>query len=198
MTPKTIFVILLAAILLTSLAAAQRISPLTYDDPEFEWLDNRDPDSPRPSPNAFTGLQVGSTRVMVAYGSPAAKGRKVFGGLVPYGRLWRTGANEATTLTTNGETLIGGHELEAGTYTLFTIPRESEWTIVLNSDNNQWGAYERDPELDVLEIKIPSEQAEFRENLTFGFEGIDPDGSAGELVIAWETTAVRVPIAEAD
>lgn len=198
MIAKTILAVLVAAILMTSAAAAQRVNPLTYDDPEFEWLDNRDPDSPRPSPNAFAGLQVGSTRVMVAYGSPAVKERKIFGGLVPYGRLWRTGANEATTLTTNGDLLIGGEPLKAGTYTLFTIPGEAEWTVVLNSNDNLWGAYERDPELDVLKVKVPAEAAEFRENLTFGFESIHPQGFAAELVIAWENTAIRVAIEEAD
>ena len=198
MISRTTLAVLALLALTTSAALAQRVSPLTYDDPEFEWLDNRDPDSPRPSPNAFAGLQIGSTRVMVAYGSPGAKERKVFGGLVPYDRLWRTGANEATTLTINGDVLVEGKRLEKGTYTLFTIPRESEWTVILNSNDNQWGAYERDPEEDILEVKVPSGEGEFRENLTFGFDGIHPDGTAASLVIAWENTMIRLAIEEAD
>jgi len=198
MIPRATLLALSILALTTAGASAQRVSPLTYDDPEFEWLDNRDPDSPRPSPNAFAGLQIGSTRVMVAYGSPAAKERTIFGGLVPFDQVWRTGANEATTVTINGDVVVEGRELKKGTYTLFTIPRESEWTVILNANNNQWGAYERDPEEDILEFKVPSEGGEYRENLTFGFDGIHPDGSAASLLIAWETTVVRLVIEEAE
>ncbi len=197
MNPKTALVVLAALFLTTSAVVGQRVSPLIYDDPEFEWLDNRDPDSPRPSPNAFVGLQIGSARVMVAYGSPGVKGRQIFGGLVPHGRIWRTGANEATTLTANADILFGGQKVEAGTYSLFTIPGESEWTVILNRDNNQWGAYEHDPEQDFLEVIVPAETGEFLENFTIGFDHIQPDGSA-DLTIAWENSLVRVSVAEAD
>ena len=97
---------------------------LLYENPSFEWKDNRDPESPRPSPNAFAGLQIGSTRITISYGSPAIKGRKIFGGLVPYGVVWRTGANEATTITFSEDALVEGHEVSAGTYssTLLLVP----------------------------------------------------------------------------
>ena len=96
---RTGTLVLLAALLVAGPAQAQPQSPLVYDDPVFAWTDNRDPEAPRPSPNAFVGLQIGSARVMITYGSPGVKGRTIFGNLVSYGNLWRTGANEATTIT---------------------------------------------------------------------------------------------------
>ena len=187
------------AFLLAALpSAAQRPSPLIYDDPTFEWLDNRDPDSPRTSPNASVGLQLGSTRVMVAYGSPGVKGRRIFGGLVPYDRIWRTGADEATTITLNGDVLVGGQRVAAGAYSLFTIPSPSEWTIILNRKNNQWGAFSHDTSDDVLRLKVKPEEAEFRERFTIGFDDIDTEDFSAVMVLHWDRTKVPVGLAEPD
>lgn len=169
---------------------------LVYDDPVFEWKDNRDPEAPRPSPNTFVGLQIGSTRVMIAYGSLGVKGREIFGSLLPYGVLWRTGANEATTITFTGDVLIEGHDVPAGTYSLFTIPDEQEWTIIFNKENNQWGAFGYKEKEDVLRITAPAQEAPFRENLAFGFEQVDPDGFSASVVLNWEKTRVVFKVEE--
>jgi len=171
-------------------------SPLVYDDPTFAWSDNRDPEAPRPSPNAFAGLQIGSTRVMIAYGSPGVRGRTIFGGLVPYGAVWRTGANEATTITFTGDVLVEGTAVAAGTYSLFTIPGERMWTIILNAENNQWGAYNYDEGKDVLRFTAPVREASFVERLRFGFEAVEPQAFAASVVLTWDTVAVAFRVEE--
>ena len=193
---RTGILVLLATWLVAEPVQAQRPSPLVYDDPVFEWTDNRDPEAPRPSPNAFVGLQIGSTRVMIAYGSPGVKGRTIFGGLEPYGRIWRTGANEATTITFTDDVLVEGHEVPAGTYSLFTIPGEAEWTVILNKENNLWGAADYRESENVLRITCTPEQAEKRERLAFYFEDIDPDAFSASVVLHWETTRVAFAIEE--
>lgn len=189
---------LLPIALATAPAVAQRTNPLTYDDPEWVWLDNRDPDSPRPSPNAIVGLQVSSTRVFLAYGSPGVKGRTIFGGLVPYNRLWRTGANEATTISSNGGLVIEGKPLAAGTYSLFTIPREDKWTVIFHRSPNQWGSYGYDSNGDVLRVDVAAEEAGFLENFTIYFDNIAPDSDSADLTLHWERTRIRLRIEEAE
>ncbi len=193
---RTGILVLLAAWLVAKPVQAQRPSPLVYDDPVFEWTDNRDPEAPRPSPNAFVGLQIGSTRVMIAYGSPGVKGRTIFGGLEPYGRIWRTGANEATTITFTDDVLVEGHEVPAGTYSLFTIPGEAEWTVILNKENNLWGAADYRESENVLRITCTPRQAEKRERLAFFFEDIDPDAFSASVVLHWDTVNVSFKIVE--
>ncbi|MEL6615509.1 MAG: DUF2911 domain-containing protein, partial [Bacteroidota bacterium] len=94
--------------------------------------------APRASPNAGVMYTIGTTTVMVHYGRPSTRDRVIFGlgddALVPYGQVWRTGANEATTITTSGPIMIGDGELPAGTYALFTIPGETEWTVIFNTE----------------------------------------------------------------
>src|SRR5687768_6756308 len=100
--------------------------------------------SKRPSPPAESIGMIGDANVAVYYSSPAVKGREIWGGLVPYGKIWRTGANEATVFQTDKNLLISGSKLPAGKYALFTIPGETGWTIVFNSEWNQWGAFKYD------------------------------------------------------
>lgn len=179
----------------TAPSAAQRASPLYYDDPVFAWRDNRDPESPRASPNGLVGQQIGSTRVMVAYGRPAARGRKIFGSLVPYGNVWRTGADEATTITLSGPLDVEGRTLEAGTYTLFAIPGASEWTVIVGRNPNQWGAGYNQAD-DVLRVTVPAANTDHRERLTFTFEEFDTDAGEASLVLRWETTKVALRVRE--
>ncbi len=176
--------------------ALGRTSPLTVENPTWGWQDNRDPDSPRPSPNAVAGLQVGSTRILITYGSPGARGRKIFGRLVPYGRLWRTGANEATTITFTDRVQVEGLDVLPGTYSLFTLPGPETWTVVLNRINNQWGQSDYDPEADVLRVTVPRQESAFTERLTFGFEQIDTDAFSAAVVLRWETTKIAFSIVE--
>ncbi|RMG72406.1 MAG: DUF2911 domain-containing protein, partial [Bacteroidetes bacterium] len=97
---------------------------------------------------------IGTAEITINYGSPAAKGRTLWGDLVPYGAVWRTGANEATTFTVSQDVTIEGQTLPAGTYSLFTIPGESDWTIIFNKTAEQWGAYEYDEAADALRVKV--------------------------------------------
>ena len=193
---RTGILVLLAAWLALEPVQAQRPSPLVYDDPVFEWTDNRDPEAPRPSPNAFVGLQIGSTRVMVAYGSPGVKERTIFGSLVSYGNVWRTGANEATTITFTDDVLVEGNEVPAGTYSLFTIPGKEEWIFILNEKNNLWGSGDYLAQDDVLRITCTPQESEKRERLGFYFEDIDPDAFSASLVLHWDTVKVSFKIEE--
>ena len=129
--------------------------------------------------------------VKVSYGQPSKRDREIFGGLVPYGQVWRTGANKATEITFAKDVKVAGKDLKAGTYTLFTIPAEKEWTIILNSQLDQPGAfdYEKNKSKDVLHVKVPAKKIDNSvEALTYRFDGNN------NLVIEWDKTQVAVPI----
>lgn len=198
MRMKTAVLLIACGLLLGGVAyplAAQRESPLYYDDPVFGWQDNRDPETPRVSPNGLVGLQLGSARVMVAYGRPAARDRTVFGALVSYGNVWRTGADEAPTLTIAGPLEVEGQPIEAGTYALFTIPGVDEWTFIFSRDSNQWGSFGYNDAADVVRVTVPAREAEHRERLTFAFEEVTDTGEAS-LVLHWEETQVALRLRE--
>ena len=128
--------------------------------------------------------------VTVTYGRPYKKGRVIFGELEKYGKVWRVGADEATQITFNQDTKFGGEGVKKGTYTLFAIPEANEWTIILNSQLGQWGAYgyEKAKDKDVLKIKVPATKlASVVEQLT-----INADKSA--LTIEWDQTKVSIPM----
>jgi hypothetical protein len=133
---------------------------------------------------------VSTKEVSVTYGRPYKKGRVVFGELEKYGKVWRVGADEATQITFNQDTKFGGKAVAKGTYTLFAIPEEKEWTIILNSQLGQWGAYsyDKNKDKDVLKVKVPVKKlSDPVEQLT-----IKPGNSA--LVISWDQTEVSVPM----
>ncbi|ACU63257.1 DUF2911 domain-containing protein [Chitinophaga pinensis] len=128
--------------------------------------------------------------VTVAYGQPAKKGRVIFGELVPYGKVWRLGANEATEITFAKDGSFGGKPVKAGTYTLFTIPEANEWTFILNSELKQWGAYkyEEIKGKNVLEVKAKATKTKAPvEKLTLTVP-------ANKLVVEWDETHVEVPV----
>jgi hypothetical protein len=149
---------------------------------------------PRPSPVAIASTKLeGETYVRVVYGSPRMRGRDVFGGLVPLGEVWRTGANEATEITLDGPVTIGGQAVDAGTYALFTIPGEDEWTVILNRGLGQWGAYAYDESADVTRFTVPTGMSNAQnEAFTVRFEEAE-NGSS--LVLLWDRTRVDIPIA---
>lgn len=129
--------------------------------------------------------------VSIVYGQPSKRGRVIFGELVPYGKIWRTGANEATEITFKKDAVFGGKKIKAGTYTLFTIPTKSDWTVVLNSELKQWGAFKYDEikDKDVLKVTVPSSRIdEPVEKLTLRFD------DKNSLIIEWDTTRVTVPV----
>ena len=125
----------------------------------------------RPSPLKSDTTTINGANLKIQFGSPAVKGRVIWGSLVPYDSLWRTGANEATRLTTTRRIKINGASLDSGKYALFTIPGKSKWQLILNENYQQWGTYDYDPTLDVLRTDlIPEKKIEFAERMKFYFE----------------------------
>ncbi len=140
------------------------------------------------SPRRQMTAIIDGVEVIVTYGSPSVKERTIWGELVPYDVVWRTGANEATTFSVNQAIMVAGQELPAGTYGLFTIPGESDWTIIFNETAEQWGAYEYDESKDVLRVKVSPEMSEeASETMEFGVSGND-------VIIMWENVAVPFTI----
>jgi hypothetical protein len=141
------------------------------------------------SPRAMVSQQIGTVKVTLDYASPGARDRAVWGELVPYDKVWRTGANAATTLTTTGDVKIGGKDVPAGTYSVFTIPGEKSWTVILNS-NAKANAGNYDEKLDVARFTATPVEGPKRERLTFLFSDTDHDSATLEL----EWAGVRLPI----
>lgn len=138
----------------------------------------------------------GNLRVRVFYNRPYKKGREIFGGLVPYKEVWRTGANEATIFETNKTLLIEDKKLSPGKYSLWTIPDSLTWTVIFNSETGQWGINHkgeanRNPELDILTVPVhaTTQNREF-EQFTITFEKI---GNEAEMVLLWDNTVVALP-----
>lgn len=143
--------------------------------------------SAQPSPKA----SAQGKGVSVSYGAPSKKGREIFGGLVPFGQVWRTGANNATEITFTADTKFGGQDIKAGTYSLFTIPGEKEWTVILNSELKQWGSfgYEKIKAKDVLKVtSTPVKIKEVVEQFTIRFD------NSNNLILEWDTTQVSVKV----
>jgi tetratricopeptide (TPR) repeat protein len=148
---------------------------------------------PRPSPLAKVSQVVGLTEVAVEYSSPAVKGRKVWGDLVPYDKLWRTGANIATKITFSKDVLVADKPVPAGSYAIFTIPGKTSWTIALNKNFNQGGTDQYEQSLDVLRFQAkPQALPTSRERLTFIFSGTTE--SVTSLDLEWEKLRVSLPI----
>lgn len=127
----------------------------------------------------------------VIYSRPKKRGRDIFGSLVPFEKVWRTGANEATELTLYKDMQIGGQTVPAGSYSLFTIPEKNHWTIILNRTAHQWGAYTYDEDKDLLRIQAPARTASNTiEDFSMAFQPSD-DGT--NLFIGWDKTYVKVP-----
>lgn len=148
--------------------------------------------TPELSPRAEVMQTVGVAEVRVNYSSPGKRDREIWGKLVPYGELWRTGANSATTLETNFDLKIGGQDVPEGKYALFTIPGEEEWTVILNSNPNQGGTGNYDKSLDQARFTVKAEKGGDRERLTFLFSDTKPKSSNLELV--WAGVKVSLPI----
>jgi len=129
--------------------------------------------------------------VRVIYSRPQKNGRDIFGDLEPYGEVWRTGANEATEITLYEDATIGGKEVKAGTYALFTIPGEENWTIILNSALHQWGDYSYDESKDVVRVEVPAQGTEEAvEAFTIAFNKVD---GGAHMIMAWDDAMVEVP-----
>ena len=146
---------------------------------------------PSPAAKATCALADGKT-ITVDYSSPRAKGRKIFGGLVPYGEVWRTGANEATTFLTTADVMVGGTHVPAGSYTIFTIPNKDKWTLVISKKTGEWGTNYPGPENDLARIEMKaSALPAAAENFTIAF---DKTSGGCTLRIDWETTRASVEV----
>jgi hypothetical protein len=144
---------------------------------------------PRVSQKATVMQTVGLTDVTIMYSRPGVKGRTIWGGLVPYDEVWRTGANEATTITFNQAVKINGKPLPAGIYSIHTIPGRNAWTMIFNKAAEQWGSYEYDPAKDALRIQVEPKPGAHQEWMEFSFPEVLHDSATVEL--AWEK--VRLP-----
>src|SRR5262245_42770747 len=150
---------------------------------------------PDPSPNATVKQRVGITDIEINYGRPSMRGRVIFGGLEPYGKVWRTGANNATKVSFSTAVKFGGADVPAGTYALFTIPeRGGEWTVILNKvpDRWPWGSYSYDTKNDLVRVKVATVPlAQPVETFAITFSDL-ADASTATLNLMWEN--VRVPV----
>ena len=144
---------------------------------------------PRDSQRQSIAQTVGDTTVTIVYHRPNTKGREVWGKLVPYTEVWRTGANENTTFEVTNDVKINGLPLPAGKYGLHTIPNKDEWTIIFNKVNNEWGSYKYDVKQDQLRVTVKPLKAEMQETMSLGLENIQ--ANTADVVIAWEK--VKVP-----
>ncbi len=129
--------------------------------------------------------------VKVIYGRPQKKGQEVFGNLVTYGKLWKTGANEATEVKFYEDILFGDVKVPAGTYVLLTVPGEKEWEIILSSNLDVWGAFQYNQVFDVAKITVPSSKSETLEVFSIAFEEKNDNI---QMVLGWDSTRVRIPI----
>ena len=149
-------------------------------------------DMPQPSPNASVMQRVGLTDITVAYSRPAVNKRVIFGDLVPFGELWRTGANKITNITLSTDANLGGQDLKAGTYSLLTVPEADQWTIIFNKNTEMWGTGGYKQSDDAMRVRVPVGQGPFTERFTISIENMT-DNSA-DLIFMWSTTKVVVPI----
>jgi len=142
----------------------------------------------RISPKAEVMQVVGTTQVNISYSRPGVKARKIWGTLVPYNKIWRAGADEATKITFSTDVKIEGKKLSAGSYSFFVIPNKKEWTIIFNKVANQWGAFEYNEAEDVLRIKLKPKTAEFEEWLKYE---INKTGNySANISLQWEKSKI--------
>jgi len=147
---------------------------------------------PALSPRAEIMQVVGTVEVRVDYASPAKRDREIFGGLVPFGELWRTGANRATTLSVSGPVTIAGTEVAEGRYAIFTKPGEEAWTVIINANPNQSGTASHDEALDVVRFEAEPVEGPAMERLTFAFHDVTDTGASLDLM--WDGVKVAIPI----
>jgi len=147
---------------------------------------------PQPSPEASVSQTVGLTEISIRYHRPAVNKRKIWGELVPYGQVWRAGANENTTFTVSSPIKVEGQALAAGTYGLHMIPTEKEWTVIFSKMSSAWGSFTYDPKEDALRVTVTPTKAPFEERLSYAFA--DPSNRNSTMVLRWEEIAVPVRI----
>lgn len=145
-------------------------------------------DVPRDSQHAVLMQRIGVTDITINYHRPLVKGRKVFGGIVPYGQVWRAGANENTTVTFTDPVTIEGQALSAGTYGLHIIPEENEWTVIFSKVSTAWGSFTYNEKEDALRVKVKPQTGAFHEALTYDFD--QPTADSAIVLLSWDKVAV--------
>jgi len=150
-------------------------------------------DLPRPSQHAEVVQRIGVTNITINYSRPLVNGRKVFGGLEAYGKVWRAGANENTTIAFSDPVTIEGKPLDPGTYGLHMIPGENEWTVIFSKANASWGSFTYDQKEDALRVTVKPQASEFTEALTYEFDDLKPESSV--ITMRWDKVAVPFKVA---
>jgi hypothetical protein len=146
------------------------------------------------SPAASFEQEVGSGKIKITYSRPLVRGRKIFGELVPFDKLWRNGASDCTVITTSEDISFGNNVLKAGSYSIFSIPSINDWTIIVNSDTTLHGETGYDEKKDIMRFKVPLEKSpNFYETFTIELNDINSKGEAF-LKILWENTLVKIPV----
>lgn len=147
---------------------------------------------PQPSPTSTIVQRIGLTDVEVVYSRPSAKERTIFGDLVPYNELWRTGANSCSRISFSTDVELAGNKVKAGEYGLFSVPGEENWTIVISKQTNLWGVGGYNESEDVVRFDVASENSDYDETFEISFTDLTQSG--GQLSIEWADTEVNVPI----
>lgn len=172
-------------------ATEEETTEATTETEETEEAPAEDTSQRKSPPREVTG-KVGDVDVTVKYGSPSVRGRDIWGALVPYDQVWRTGANEATTIEVSGDVMVEGQLLPAGKYSLFTIPGAEKWTVIFNKEAEQWGAYDYKETEDALRVEVmPQAREESMEAMTFTLE-------EGQLALHWDMVMVPVAMAASE
>ena len=145
------------------------------------------------SPQIKVEQNVGLAKISLEYGRPGAKDRKIFGSLIPYGKVWRTGANSSTKMHISNDLSLNGHKIPAGSYGLYSIPGEKEWTIIIHKNTKLWGAGGYNPSDDLIRFKVPViKLKDKQETLNIAFENFNANGA--DLTIEWENSKVAIPV----
>lgn len=169
------------ALLLTVIVTMVALPAIAQDGP------------PRLSPRASVSQTVGSSTIDIVYSRPSVRERPIWGELVPYGEVWRSGANEATTFAISSDATIDGKALPAGSYALFSIPGKDSWTVIFNQESDQWGAFGHDAAKDALRIEVKPHAVPMQEALAITFPAFDEDSATVQL--AWERAAIAFEVA---
>ncbi|NEV93863.1 DUF2911 domain-containing protein [Psychroflexus sp. YR1-1] len=149
-----------------------------------------------PMDAVITRNQDNSPLARIIYSRPKKKDRAIFGKLVPFNKVWRTGANEATEITFYQDVFVNGTKVKAGTYSLYTIPEEDQWNVIINKKINTWGAYGYDKDLDILRTSVPVKRtAATVEDFSITFK---PTTNGSDLLMGWDDTFVEIPILKAE
>lgn len=139
----------------------------------------------------FRTNKISAPKIKVLYGRPKKNGREIFGSVIPFGQIWRVGANEATEVVFYNDVVFGETEVKAGTYVLYAIPDQEEWTLILSSNTDVWGTYEYEEKYDVARTRAKVSKAEYLEAFSIGFKD---KGKHVNMVLAWDTTRITAPI----